>query len=350
MSKPTVIVLVCVKDDAWILPRFLETCSRFADAIVVIDESTGFDETRSIYKNYPKVILKCIDGKEIRFDIKRKMALDEARKIPAERRILIGLDADEIISADVLVSPEWQTVLEAPPRTLFSMQWVTLWRQTELHVKPEIRDDYIFGEHGGYFRHIYVDDGLSPLPETGRCGLHCDYVPFDADRFVFLNDIVCLHYNYCNWPKFEAKQRLYRVLEKCESKLLTDWQIQSLYVVNYGIKFELAQSNPRWFTGWQDLGIDMTSCRLEKFTTADLRVIRCIREHGTQLFANLDIWSMDWNAIIEMAVKKGMLEPGMSITRPPRTFGYKILSRYMTASKHSKILKCINKLVGWESY
>lgn len=344
MSKPTVVVLVCVKDDAWILPRFLATCSRFADAIVVIDESTGFDETRSIYKDFPKVILKCIDGEEVRFDIKRRMALDEARKIPAEKRILIGLDADEILSAEVLASPEWRTVLEAPPRTLFSMQWVTLWRQPELYVKPQITNDQVFGEHGGYFRHIYIDDGASQLPENGRMGMHCDYVPFDADRTVFLNDIVCLHYNYCNWPKYEAKQRLYRVFEKCETQQLNDFQIQRMYEINYGAEFQLNPSHPGWFVGWQDLGIDMTSCRREELTTTDLRVIRFIQQHGPKKLANLDIWSVDWNAKIEMAVKRRMLPPGMTITRPRRTLAYKIISRYLRASKHSRILRRLNKL------
>ena len=115
MDSPKIIVVTIVRDEAWTLDRFLQTCSQFADHILVDDDSTGLDRSRAIYTLYPKVTM--FDGAGIHFQERRKRVFAEARKIPASKRIIIALDSDELLSANLLTSPEWRTVLLSPPGT-----------------------------------------------------------------------------------------------------------------------------------------------------------------------------------------------------------------------------------------
>src|ERR1039457_2501134 len=96
MPDTKIIVTTLVKDEAWMLDRFLATCSAFADHIIVSDESTGLDNSLDIYKKYSKVILFHNSGTPVRGDIRRKFVFDEARKIPCDKRIIIAIDSDEI--------------------------------------------------------------------------------------------------------------------------------------------------------------------------------------------------------------------------------------------------------------
>ena len=56
MSKPLIICLVPVKNEAWILDRCLATASTWADVIIVADQMST-DNSREIALKYPKVQL-----------------------------------------------------------------------------------------------------------------------------------------------------------------------------------------------------------------------------------------------------------------------------------------------------
>lgn len=72
MSSVKIIVITCVKDESWMLQRFLATCSQFADHIIISDESTGIDNSLEIYNKFPKVILHHNSGKSVPGCIRRK--------------------------------------------------------------------------------------------------------------------------------------------------------------------------------------------------------------------------------------------------------------------------------------
>ncbi len=81
MDTPKIIVVTVVRDEAWTLDRFLQTCSQFADHILVDDDSTGLDHSRAIYPKYPKVTM--FDGAGLPFEARLKRVFAEARKILA---------------------------------------------------------------------------------------------------------------------------------------------------------------------------------------------------------------------------------------------------------------------------
>ncbi|MFZ0503142.1 MAG: glycosyltransferase family 2 protein, partial [Chthoniobacterales bacterium] len=56
MEKPLVICLTPIKDEAWILERFLKCASTWADHIIIADQQSK-DGSKEIARRFPKVTL-----------------------------------------------------------------------------------------------------------------------------------------------------------------------------------------------------------------------------------------------------------------------------------------------------
>lgn len=337
MSRTKIIVVTCVKDEAWMLERFLATCSQFADKIIVSDESTGLDNSLEIYKKYPKVIVHHNSGSPVRGDIRRQFVFSEARKISCDKRLIIAIDSDEIISANILESPEWDTVLNAEPGTLIHLQWVTLWKNYE-HYRAD--SQYLYGN---YNRQIWVDDGTSEIPVVGYQEMHMAYNPLQARKNIYLNDIVCLHYQCCNWERMESKHRYYRAHEKSNIRKLSDLAIYRIYGHMMSQKIEFHNSPSKWFDGWMKMGIDMTSYEDMKFTHFDLSVMEMMNKYGSDLFALQDIWRVDWNNLVNHAKLAGRLPENFVFIQPRRRILIRLYSFYMRMTIDKKIIRYIER-------
>ncbi len=323
MDGTKVIVITCAKDEAGMLDRFLTTCSTFADHIIVSDESTGLDDSLQIYKKYPKTIVHHNNGPSVKFDIRRRFVFEEARKIVCDKRIIIAIDVDEVISANILESPEWQTVLDAEPGTLIHLQWVTLWK-TPRYYRLGYEPLYNF-----YNRSIWIDDGKSEIPEVGINGMHMVYTPENARTHIYLTDIVCLHYQFCNWPRMEAKHRFYRAHEKANIQRLSDLGIWRMYGYMNSRRIEYAASPDAWFNGWEKMGVDMTSLTTSDFFFYDLDTLLLLQKHGPETFVNQDIWSCDWETIICRAKSLGILPDDFCLKRPKMPLLRKLFMVYL---------------------
>ncbi len=337
MSNTKIIVVTLVKDEAWMLDRFLATCSQFADHIIVSDESTGLDNSLDIYARYPKVILHHNPGNPVRGDIRRRFVFQEARKIVCDKRIIIAIDSDEIISANVFESPEWETVLNAEPGTLVHLQWVTLWKSYEHY-----RADYPY-LYGSYNRQIWVDDGVSEIPAIGYQEMHMAYNPMQARKHIYLNDIVCLHYQGCNWQRMESKHRYYRAHEKSNIGKLSDLAIYRIYGHMISQKTEYRHSPSKWFDAWTKMGIDMTSFEDMELTHFDLSVIGMLQKHGSDFFALQDIWRVDWNKLISQAKESGKIPHNFVFARPMRRLFSRLFHIYMRMTIDIKFIRFIER-------
>lgn len=336
-SDTKVIVVTCVKDEGWILDRFLATCSVFADMVIISDESTGLDNSLEIYKRYPKAVVHHNGGPPAPYDGRRRFVFDEARKVQCARRIVVAIDADEILSANLLASSEWHEVLSAEPGTLFRMQWVNLWR-TPAQYK-------VGGETGLglYNRSIWVDDGVSAIPEVGIQGMHMVYTPENARRLVLLKDIVCLHYQFCNWPRMEAKHRFYRAHEKVNIRKLSDLGIWRMYGYMNSARIDLGESPQEWFAGWEQFGIDMSGFTPDDFCFYDLDVLRLIDRYGADMFACQDIWRCDWDAIIARGKALGALPADYLLQRPGFSLHCLLLQRYLDQTVDAPFLQKLER-------
>ena len=94
-SDPALICLTPVRNEAWILDRFLRCARLWADHIVVVDHCST-DGSREIAREFPKVTL--VEYDETSFDEpeRRRLLIETARSLePDRQRILLALDADE---------------------------------------------------------------------------------------------------------------------------------------------------------------------------------------------------------------------------------------------------------------
>ena len=81
MLKPTVICLTPVKNEAWILERFLRCASLWADYIIIADQGSD-DGSVEIATRFPKVIL-VENPSSIFNEPERQKLLLEAARIPS---------------------------------------------------------------------------------------------------------------------------------------------------------------------------------------------------------------------------------------------------------------------------
>lgn len=343
MSDTKIIITTLVKDEGWMLERFLSTASIIADHIIVSDESTGLDNSIKIYEKYPKVILHRYPFPSSDHSTpqkRRKFVFEEARKIVCKKRIIIALDSDEILSANIINSNEWNTVLNSEPGTLVHLQWVTLWKS---HQTYRVENDSLM--YGNYNRHIWIDDGISEIPDIGHGAFHMAYNPLKVKYNLFLNQIVCLHYQFCNWARTESKHRYYRVQEKIYVKKLSDLAIYRIYGWMYSKNTKIKNSKKEWFEGWEKKGIDISSIENHKINYFDLSVIEKFDKYGTDKFKYQDIWNIDWNELITFSKNNNLLSKNIIFTNPKKKLMIRLYHAYMRITIDIKIIRLIERII-----
>jgi hypothetical protein len=126
--KPEGIKLICltpVVNEAFELDRFLQCTSVWADHII-LGYQESIDNTLEIANKYEKVIIVNSPNKDWNELVMRSLLYEAAREIQATKRIIVNLDADEVISSNFLTSTEWQTILDLPEGSVFRIQWANL--------------------------------------------------------------------------------------------------------------------------------------------------------------------------------------------------------------------------------
>ena len=123
-NKTKVICLTPVRNEEWIIDKFLRATSIWADLIIVADNGST-DKTAEIASKFSKVII--VDNSNVKDYHEKNMRaplFDEARKIPG-KKLLIAADADEFLTPN-FNDPEWKMMLEAPVGTRFIFKWCNI--------------------------------------------------------------------------------------------------------------------------------------------------------------------------------------------------------------------------------
>ena len=344
-----IIVIACIHNEEGYIGRFLSTCSYFADYIIIHDE-TAHDNTRSFYSKYPKVIAHCNDGPPMLIN-RRSFLIEEARKIKCDKRILVVLDADEILSSEVFTSNEWQTVLHASSGTLFYLQWVNLWRNP---LKYKFFDQHYYGS---FHARIWVDDGVSTIAVFGSGrghSFHGQVLPAEtAQKIIYLHEIVILHYQFTNWDKMESKHRWYRCFEKAEIRKLSTLGIFRMYgYMDTGREPAVSDSPKSWFEGWKTKGIDVTSVSKSPVYFYDIEVLKLFKKYTPQFFTWQDVWRdrVDWNNIIKKAKGLGFMEKDFQLEIPKRGMFPRIILKLGRITGRSKKWLAIERIFFGRSF
>ncbi|GHT79495.1 hypothetical protein AGMMS50262_23260 [Bacteroidia bacterium] len=277
-ERPKIICLTPVKNEAWILDKFLKAVSLWADHIIIADQMST-DGSREICKKYPKVIL--IDNNSLTFNEpdRQKLLIDEARKIGG-RRLLITLDADEIFSPNFETSAEWDTMINAKAGTIFEFARYNLF--------PDLQN--MWRENS--FPCGYMDDGAAHkgnLIHSARIPL-----PVQNDR-IRMTDIKVLHFQYTDWRRLKIKHYWYQSFELI-NKVNNPIDIFRRYH-NMDSIDKIEPIRDKWIDEFQKMDIDITSVYQQNMLYWEKQILDYMDTYGVKYFSHLNIWEVSWVAV-----------------------------------------------------
>jgi hypothetical protein len=210
--------------------------------------------------------------------------LAEARRTPGPK-VLLALDADEFLTANFLISREWDSILSAPPGTAIGIQW------------PEIEvtfSDLNYFHYPTILPMGFVDDGSDHKPEL----IHGPRLPMPSGRrMLALTEIKLMHYCLADIDRFKSRIRWYQCFEYLARKKKPIDLYRFYYKIQFVPKQAIAKVPREWIQGYEDRGIDMSSVNRDGIYRWDREVLEYFREHGAKKFKRLAIWDADWTKL-----------------------------------------------------
>ena len=103
----------------------------WADHVIVADQGST-DGTLELLQSTRDVETIMNAAKTYDERHRQRLLVDKAREIPG-KRILIALDADEILSANCSHSDEWTQIISAKPGTILRFRWVNILTGFKMH-------------------------------------------------------------------------------------------------------------------------------------------------------------------------------------------------------------------------
>ena len=283
-TRPKVICLTPVKNEAWILESFLTAASEWADHIIIADQGSN-DGSRGIALRFPKVEVLENLGKDLNEAERQSMLIEASRRIPGPR-LLVALDADEFLTANFSTSEEWDTVLNSSPGTVLFFQWAC--------VLPDRKRYYVFPAE---FPLGLMDDGT---PHEGDL-IHGSRLPFSTDnQRIMLVDIKVLHLSITDWSRFKSKVRWYQTWEFLKGRW--EGRLVEMYRFYHGC-FVIPESKiydiPNEWTDSRCVKEAIGGICKQEVYQWDVEMLRLIHENGTNTLRKLAIWEADWELIYQ---------------------------------------------------
>jgi hypothetical protein len=281
-DSPTIICLTPVKDEAWILDRFIRCASLWADHIVIADQGSE-DGSWDIASRHDNVTLVHNPHEGWDERSRQHLLINTARALPTNgQRILISLDADEALSANWTTSPDWDTIRQAPPGTVIGFHWANVLPGFEQAWVPPDRKWFCF-----------VDDGHPHHPDL----IHGPRlpVPEHAPR-ILLDDLKVLHFQYTDWDRMQSKQRWYQAWERLTFPEKRPVEIFRQYNHMHGIpEAEIVPLRDEWLSAYEENGIPMRRVNKDESYRWDREIVAMLDEHGVEPFRKIAIWDVDWS-------------------------------------------------------
>jgi len=327
---PKIICLTPIKNESWILERFLKCSSLWADHIIIADQNSD-DGSVEIAQSFNKVILVRNTSTIFNEPERQKLLIETARKIPPPR-LLIALDVDEFLTPNFLTSPEWQTVLQSPIGSVIFFQWA--------NIRPDMRHYWIPPAN---FPWGFHDDNS---PHDGK-PIHSTRIPIPPHApIIKLRDIKVMHYQYTDWDRMRSKHRWYIAWERINTPNRSAVSLYRQYHHMYAVPDNEIHNIPDWwFEEYGRLGIDMTSILKERSYRWDKNLIEYLRKYGTKYFARDQIWDINWQQI---ARKYGYSVEEAEHFKDPRNLLQKMIHRFLQQTQshsNSLIVRYFDRLI-----
>ncbi len=281
VTTSTVICIMPVKNEAWILERSLACASLWADLIIVADQQSG-DASARIARRFSKVELLENTGTAYSEHDRQTLLLARARQVPG-RRVILSLDADEVLAANWRESGEWHSLLTAPEGTRF--------RFPKAELLPGCDRYWVLP--GGDLVHGMVDDGSPFVGGT----IHGPRLPVaDPTTILRPKSLWLLHYRATDPERNAAKQRWYQCWEKAvKDPTIRPIVLYRTYHQDLGRPKEALVVPDAWLAAYRRAGIEMTAIQPEAHSWWDHEVVALFGKHGLNTFRKLDVFG-PWTA------------------------------------------------------
>ncbi|MCR4828067.1 MAG: glycosyltransferase family 2 protein [Bacteroidales bacterium] len=273
---PKLICLTPVKNEAWILDTFLKSASIWADYIIIADQNST-DGSREIISHYPKAIVIENNSSIPNEPERQQMLLNAARNIPGPK-ILMAIDADEILSPEALTPDTWKTIFSQPVGTILKFQWATLFPNS---------NNFWTGYHLPYG---YIDDGIQ---HTNTNFFHGTRLPTPEGHPIYdVTEFKVIHFQYMNPERNVRRQRWYQCLELDNPSIAKDaieiyrkYHYEQMHTAD-----RLSVIPQKWIEQYNEKGIDILKTYFEDNYWYDDEVKTLFDKYGIKHFKKLDIW------------------------------------------------------------
>jgi len=263
-------------------PRaFLSVTSRFADHIVVAEQRST-DESRAICSRFPKVQVIANPTDEFNERDRQLLLLRHARAMVPPPRVVLALDADEILAANAVdpragerCSPPAPAPSCASSESICTRRPISACDMTRLTPLG------------------YVDDDVS----TRRATCNSVRVPVpDYARRLMLDDIAGAPLFRPAAPPSQQAALVQRARERPRAPV-PGVQTRLRYAMQWTSRAgRLEPSRAEWFRGWEDAESTCAPSLRSNTTGTIVEVLRYFQEHGARKFWLDDIWQFDWEA------------------------------------------------------
>ena len=324
-SRPLIIVLTPVRNEAWVLRAFLEATSLWADYIIIADQMST-DGSREIAKEYSKVILIDNDRKEMHQAATRRLLFEAARKIKGEK-LLFTLDADEFLSGDFVHTADWKKIMESKPDDSFCWRWMNL--------KRNDITKYSTFQHYYWAVHESEDLWQGDFPDNFIHEWRLPWSPkADADHKFLLNDFCSIHLARVNQYRQRNKERFYQVSTVGRNPKESRISLYRLYHEEEELEYLDVPQDA--YSYYEKHGLDLwkyvdMNDEGEYYTS---EILGCFQRDGMKKYALLDIWDQDW-----------MKRNGL---KDPRNVFHKLLLGYLNKTNpygNNVLVRCVDRIL-----
>jgi hypothetical protein len=275
-TTPVAICVMPVKNEAWVLERSLTSASSWADVIIVADQDST-DDSAQIASGFEKVRL--IRNSDPAYSEHRRQTqlIDAAREVQGPRLIL-SLDADEVLSANVTGNAEWEAFKDSPPGTAI--------RFPKAELLPGLHE--WFELSGGDVIHGFVDDGR---PYEGGV-IHGPRLPVPPpENFIRPRSVWLLHLRATDTRRNDAKQRWYQCWEAINNPSARPVTIFRTYHQHLGK--QTRATPPEWTAGYKELGLDLAETPDAGPPWWEKEILALFERHGPARFRKFDVFDSD---------------------------------------------------------
>lgn len=327
-SRPTIVVVTPVRNEAWVIDAFLTCASSWADYILLADQHSD-DGTREIASKYEKVKLIDNDLAEMNQAATRELLFQEVDKIKGDK-IVFALDADEFLSEGFDKTEGWRRIMESEPNEIFCFKWLNLYGDFGHSIL-----DCGFTEWCCHF-----DEKISLAREYRECEsravheMRIPCLPESRARYVMIPDIRFVHLARLNLVRQRNKEAFYQVSSVAKlKKRMSAVGLFRYYNPPEPIVKELEKEVVLYSV---EHGADAKN----KVKMGDVgeyyidEMVQIMRRDGLKKFIKIDIWGNPY-----------LIRKKMSPKIPLR---YKLLHRYLRRTRpyaNRKVIRVFDKVL-----